>query len=202
MRALRLSLLVLCLLPLTAAMVQARGSSLMWRFYYGQAFHSELAATPSDPDGDEADTQPKQVGKGELELILWQRAGINLSREVVLREFDAAPGLTATEEWLQYLGSLTLYALPVEHNSFNLFAGIGNGYVEKYTLRLNGTMQTVPAAHKSMNLHRTFGGVEYTWERIGFRLEIARMTGEKTADGIDAELDQTHQYLTLVIPLN
>lgn len=174
----------------------------MWRFYYGQAFHSTLPATPSDPDGDEVDTQPKQVGKGELELILWQRAGINLSREVVLREFDATPTITATEEWLQYVGSLTLYALPVEHNSFNLFAGFGNGYVEKYTLRLNGTTQSVPAAHKSINLHRTFGGVEYTWERIGFRLEISRMTGEKTADGIDAELDQTHQYLTLVIPLN
>lgn len=201
MHALRLSILVLSLLLLTAMTASAEGN-VMWRFYYGQAFHSELPSTPTDPDGEEQTTQPKQVGKGELELILWLRAGINLSREVVLREFDVTPTITATEEWLQYVGSLTLYALPVEHNSFNLFAGFGNGYVESYKLRLNGSMQTRPSAHKGINLHRTFGGVEYTWERIGFRIEVSRMTGEKTADGIDAKLDQTHQYLTLVIPLN
>ena len=45
-------------------------------------------------------------------------------------------------------------------------------------------------------------GFEYTYQRIGFRFEINRITASKTLQGETAEVEETLKSLTVFIPLN
>lgn len=197
-----LLLLLVALAIFMGSSAFAQDSSVLWRFYYSHAVNSEIERSPADPDGDFITTAPKTADKGVLEMILFRRAGISVTRQTVLRELDLTSGLEATEDWTQYMASLTLYAFEVKHNSFNIFIGAGAGAVERYNLRIGGQTQPVPGIHKNMPLTTQFGGLEYSFERIGLRLEIARVNAEKSSDTATAEIDQIYQFVTILIPLN
>lgn len=191
-----------------AAEAQAEPPAL-FRFYYSQWFTGRLNATPADPTGEFSDRSAASHARGDLEVILFQRVGLSFTRQKVDREYTddrgIAPGCTAPcavdEASLQRFYNLTLYAWPSRHGAFNLFAGGGRGSAD-YQLKVDGVPQDDSELHGSIPLRRWYGGVEYTFERIGFRLELMRVLGEEEKAGQRAEIDQTFQYLTVYIPFN
>ena len=98
-------------------------------------------------------------------------------------------------------GSGRAGSVEVSHDQFNFFLGAGSGNGD-YDYYLNGVRQDKMALFSNLATKRYFLGFEYTYQRIGFRFEINRITASKTFQGETAEVEETLNYLTVFIPLN
>jgi hypothetical protein len=193
--------LAFSLLLLSAAAVRAESNTLL-RFYYSPNAMGTISKSPADPNGDKKSEAVDSTWKGDLELILWRRLGLSASRQNVLRDFDNAAGQAVHEEWVQYSYNLALYLREVNHYKFNLYAGGGTGVVEKYRYSFDKVRQNTRARDQNMPLSRAFGGIDYTFERIGFRYEYSVVDVEKDTAGFKDKLDQTYQHIGFFIPFN
>lgn len=209
-------LLLLLVLPSLASLpsqasAQAGDSPVMFRFYYSSWMSGKVEASPADPAGvlkDEA--RLNQNLKSELEAIFLGHVGLSFSRLKMHRDYLDTRGLTAgcagiscfvDENAVHETFNLTLYGREVEHDKFNLFLGAGGGKAD-YDYSIDGARQVNDDLYKDMSVERTFAGVEYSFQRIGFRLEISRVRASKTFQGTEAVLEETFQYFTVFIPLN
>ena len=200
------------LLALAAGSTPARAADpdVLGRLYYSSWMTGRIQQSPADPQGQFADSN-RVTGniKSEIEAIFLQRVGLSYSRQRVERQFTDPAGLTGCgtppcrvqERALQQSLNLTLYGRAVTHNKFNLFAGGGAG-TATYEFLLNEVPQTSGDLYNGLSLSRWFYGVEYTFDRIGFRLEVSNVSAHKTVLNQTARLDESFRYLTLVIPLN
>ncbi len=143
-------------------------------------------------------------------MIFLGHLGLSFSRRKLQRSFrdelGVSPGCTAppcevSEEAVQQSLNATLYAFEMAHNQFNLFAGGGAGQVD-YDLRVDGVKQSRGEVFDNLSLSRWFAGVEYSFERIGFRLEIGSSRAHKELVGQSAEIEERFRYFTVFIPLN
>jgi hypothetical protein len=200
-----LAALALCLL---AAPAYAQEPSVFVRLYWSSWMTGEVQHSPADPQGlfRQSDTLTGNI-KSELEAIFLQHLGVSFSRQKMERHYTdpnagcGTPPCVINEEAVHQSLNLTLYARQVAHDQFNLFAGGGAGYLD-YNYGLNGVTQTQSEVYNNMSLARWFAGFEYTFQRIGFRVEVSRVTGNKAVLGQSADIAETFRYLTLVIPLN
>lgn len=191
----------------------ARGQepSVFVRLYYSSWMLGKVRVSPLDPQGALTETQRlTQNPKAELEAIFLGRFGISFSRQKLHRGFQDTAGVTTgcatapcvvEENAVHEAFNLTLYGRRVAHDQFNLFIGGGAGKVD-YDFSSDGTRLDEAERHKEMSLSRWFAGVEYSFDRIGFRLEWSRARARKSFQDQQAELDETFQYLTVFIPLN
>jgi hypothetical protein len=180
------------------------------RLYYSHWMDGHLKETPLDPQGQFSDLAPlHRNDKLELEAIFWQHAGLSYSRQRVEREFVVpstllpcgAPNCAVRELSVQQSLNLTLYARAVDHNQLNLFAGGGAGKAD-YDQSINDVAKSGGGLFEGMALTRWFYGVDVTFQRIGFRVEVSNARASKSAPGQSVRLDETFRYLTLIIPLN
>jgi hypothetical protein len=184
-----------------AASARAEDANHLLRFYYGVG-QGKVARSPLDPAGTYANEPVDRTSLGALELILFRRVGISGSRQYVLRQFSDSLGVLQEEQWVQYSADLTLYLLESRHNSFNLYLGGGSGLVERYQYAVNKVTLSTPALHDNMPLTRGFAGMEFTLDRIGFRLEASVVEVEDHAGGMTNRIDQSYQLLSAYIPFN
>ena len=198
MRALALAFIGVLL---WAAAAWAESNTLL-RFYYSPYAVGTIARSPADPNGDKKSEAVDNTWKGDLEVILWRRLGISASRQYVSRDFDNAAGQAVHEEWVQYSYNLALYLREANHNKFNVYAGGGTGQIEKYKFSFDNVRQNDPKRHVNMPLSRVFGGIDYTFERIGFRYEYSVVDVEKDTMGFKDKLIQTYQHIGFFIPFN
>lgn len=181
------------------------------RLYYSQWMTGRLERSPADPNGVFAGnaglTQNAQTG---LEAVFLRRIGLSYVRQKLLRNINNGAGVITgcssapcfvAENGVAQSVNVSLYARAVEHDQFNAFAGGGAGY-EDYSYSAGGAPYPGGDLFKSLSLSRWFFGAEYTFDRIGFRVEVSRSSATKTLQGKTAQLDATYRYLTLVIPLN
>lgn len=197
MRTLALTLFTLAIVAATA---RADGNLLL-RFYYSPYAAGTIGESPADPKGDKKGEPVDSTWKGDLELILWGHLGVSGSRQNVLRDFEAG-GQPVHEEWVQYSYNLSLYLRKAGYNRFNLFAGAGTGQVEKYRYSVDGIRLDTRKRHTSMPLTRVFGGVDYTFERIGFRYEYSAVEVEKETPGFTDRIQQAYHHVGIFIPFN
>jgi hypothetical protein len=112
-------------------------------------------------------------------------------------------GQTMQEDWEQHLFNLTLYLREAGHDRFNLYAGGGSGALDAYRWSVDGVRQDDPLRHRNMPLTRAFGGVDYTFERIGFRLEYSQVDADKKSAGLGTDrMRQTYRQFIVFIPFN
>jgi hypothetical protein len=197
MRAIALAFFTLAIVATTA---HADGNVLL-RFYYSPYAAGTIRESPADPQGDKKGEVVDSTWKGDLEVILWGRLGISGSRQNVLRDFEAG-GQPVHEEWVQYSYNLTLYLREAGYNRFNLFAGAGTGQVEKYRYSVDGTRLDTRKRHTNLPLTRAFGGVDYTFERIGLRYEYSAVEVEKETPGFTDRIKQAYHHIGIFIPFN
>ncbi|HUJ76283.1 MAG TPA: hypothetical protein VL359_15580 [bacterium] len=198
----RLLLLLTVLLLGCACAVQAQSTGPLLRLYYGADTVGTISKSPQDPRGDYTGSKVNQDNLTELELILAQRVGISAGQQYVVRSFLDSAGNALDENWYQTFYCLTLYLREVQHDRFNVFLGAGAGTVERYQASVNGQTQPSASADREIPLQRVFGGVEYTFDRIGFRLEVAETDAEQSSGGQKVQLNQTYQTLLVYIPFN
>jgi hypothetical protein len=193
---------------LAAALVFAPGRPgaqepprFQFRLYYSPLFSSHIEKTPFDGSG-RYDAEPADTAqKIEAEIIMFRYFGVSAARIPFYRDFKA-DGETVNEHAEEQFFSIALYATEVRHDSWNVFIGTGWGEVAQYQFKVDGVRQDTAPLHRNIPLTRLYGGLEYTWERLGVRLEYNRITGENESEGQKAKLDQTFQYLTFFIPFN
>lgn len=194
-----------------AAPAAAREPDTFGRFYYSSWMTGRVPHSPADPTGAYNAGEPlAQNPRTELEVIFLRRLGLSYSRQKLQRAFDGAPadvpgclvaGCKVNEESVEQSFNLTLYGRQVAHDSFNLFLGGGSGYLNyKYTV--DGVEQTQGDLYHGMALSRWFWGFEYTFQRMGFRVDFSRMTASKSLPGQRAELAENRTQLSFIIPLN
>ena len=178
--------------------------SAYFRLYYAPYFTGTVEQSPADPDGDYRDEEVDSAHKVDVELILFKYIGISATRIPFRRKFENADGQTVEESAEQRAVNLTLYAMASRHNSWNLFIGGGMGSIDTYRIKVDrDRVGRKDALLRDYKYQRTFAGVEYTFDRLGIRLEFTRESAEReTNDGRKAKLKQTFQYLTFYIPFN
>ncbi|MDH4224406.1 MAG: hypothetical protein OEW12_02025 [Deltaproteobacteria bacterium] len=181
--------------------VYAKEPSHLVRLYYSPAYKASAAFTPADPSGAYKGEKVDVATKGEFELILFRRLGLSATRQPFSRAYVDTQNRKVEEKGTQLSMGLTVYLLESGHDSFNLFGGYGKGVVENYEYAVAGARQDTPFM-KNIPLERVFGGVEYTFTRLGIRLEAARITASKSEPGQTAKLDMLVQNLSFYIPFN
>lgn len=174
----------------------------LFRIYYSPYFAGTVERSPADPDGDFTDEPPDLAHKVELEAILWGHLGLSVGRTPFYRKFQDDQGRLVDEHAEERYANLTLYARRSAHNQFNLFLGAGQGTIAEYRVKGDGQRTDQAPLHRDLDLQRQFAGVEYTFDRLGVRLEAVRTHAENEEAGRKTELDRTMQYLTFYIPLN
>jgi hypothetical protein len=197
----RIVALALCSLLIAVATAHADGNALL-RFYYSPQSVGTIQKSPADPRGKDSDEPVDSTWKGDLELILWGHLGLSASRQNVLREFNNSADQKIQEEWVQFSYNLSLYLREAGYNRFNFYAGAGTGQVEKYRYSVDDVRMDTRQRHVSMPLSRTFGGIDYTFERIGFRYEYNVVEVEKDSPGFKDNISQTYQHIGFFIPFN
>jgi hypothetical protein len=197
----RIVALALGTLLLAAATAHADGNALL-RFYYSPYAVGSIGKSPADPKGDVKSEAVDSTWKGDLELILWGHLGLSGSRQNVLRDFENSANQQVHEEWVQYSYNLALYLREAGYNRFNLYAGAGTGQVEKYRFSFDKVRLDTRRRHTSMPLSRAFGGLDYTFERIGFRYEYSAVDVEKDTPGFKDKISQAYQHIGFFIPFN
>lgn len=170
-----------------------------WRLYYAYNTTGNLSFSPADPSRAFSGTPITCANKSELEVLLWGHLGLGIARQPWERQFLNGANVVdeQAEEWSSHA---TLYLRAASHNRFNAFLGAGQGHVERYQQRINGLVQTNPANFSQMPINRTFFGIEYTWERIGMRLEWSAV--KAIPAGVAPAYEYHMQQLVLFIPLN
>lgn len=181
------------------------------RLYYSSWMTGRVPYSPADPDGAYQGGEPlHQNPKSELEVIFLQRLGLSYSRQKLQRTFLGAPGLvpgclaagcTVVEEALEQSFNATLYGRAVRHDSFNLFLGGGSGTLN-YGYAVDGAEQTAGELYHGMSLSRWFWGFEYSFERMGFRVDFSHMSASKSLPGASAQLAENRSQISFFIPLN
>lgn len=210
----RIALCVVSVLLALPWAAQGQEPDTFVRLYYSSWMDGEVEQSPADPQGRFTDgaalSENPQVG---LEVIFLRRLGVSFARQKLLRGFQDATGTVAgcaappcqiEEHALLQSVNLTLYGREVAHNQFNLFLGGGAGDLD-YEYSVDGVRQTNGELYDNLSLSRWFLGIEYTFDRIGFRLEISQASASKSipqASPATADVEGAFQYLTLVIPLN
>ena len=187
-----------------ASPLLAEEPSAYFRLYYAPYFIGMVEQSPADPDGDYRDEEVDSAHKVDVELILFKFIGISATRIPFRRKFENADGQTVEESAEQRAVNLTLYAMESRHNSWNLFIGGGMGSIDTYRIKVDGDrVGRKDPLLRDYKYQRTFAGVEYTFDRLGIRLEFTRESAEReTNDGRKAKLKQTFQYVTFYIPFN
>jgi len=198
MRALALAF---CSLLIVVATAHADGNALL-RFYYSPYAVGSIGKSPADPNGDATSEAVNSTWKGDLELILWGHLGLSGSRQNVLRDYENSAKQQVHEEWVQYSYNLALYLRQAGYNRFNIYAGGGAGAVEKYRYSIDKVRMDTRRRDMAMPLTRTFGGIDYTFERIGFRYEYSVVDVQKDTPGFKDKISQTYQHLGFFIPFN
>ena len=198
------AILMLCLLGAAPSLAQNRNGgepSVFMRFYYSHWLDGKVLGSPFDPagayEGEVVDTSTK----GALEMVVFGHFGLSYSRQKIHREFIDSSSQFVDENSLQRSYNLTLYGKRVRHDQFNYFLGGGLGR-SNYLYSVNGISLQNADLHTDMSSRRWFAGVEYSFDRIGFRVEFGDTEAERTFGGQTARLDQSFRYLTVFIPLN
>lgn len=192
----------LAALALLATGASAQDASHLVRLYVSPANQGQVRETPADPDAELAEEAVPLARKADLELILWRRLGLSVTRQSVVRRFELSDGREVKDRSVSTAYNLTLYALQSRHNAFNLFLGGGTGAVEEYEARVDGEPLNLEPFDRGLPLRRAFAGIEYTFRRLGVRLEVVREQAHREKDDREADLNQTLQYLTFYIPFN
>jgi hypothetical protein len=177
-------------------------SNQLLRFYYSPAATGRILESPADPKGKDSGAAVDSTWKGDLELILFRRLGIGGSRQNVLREYQNSAHQAVHEEWVQYSYNLTLYLREAGYDRFNAFLGGGGGNVERYQFSFDKVRQDTPKRDSNMPLTRWFGGIDYTFQHIGFRYEYSAVTVEKKTPGFKDHLNQAYHHIGFFIPFN
>lgn len=172
------------------------------RLYYSPAFSSEIGKTPADPDGTYRDKKANEAQKVEFELILFRYVGVSAARIPFQRRFIDNAGVSVDESAEERMFSVTLYATESRPDSWNLFAGTGWGEISQYRIHLDGVRQDQAPLHRDLQLRRNFAGFEYTFERLGVRVEVNQIAGLRESAGQSAKLEQQFLFLTFYIPFN
>lgn len=205
---------LLCVLLLGALPDSARArhnqKNVWYRLYYSHWMTGEILESPADTAGAYQDefglTQNIQT---QFEMIFLRHVGLSYSRLRMNRKYDdaagaitgcATPPCAVEESALHQMLNLTLYAREVDYGKFNLFVGGGSGGVD-YQWSVDGVRQENEDLHKNMGVSRTFVGFEYSFERIGFRVEFSRIRAFKEFQGQESIMEESFQYLTVFIPL-
>lgn len=170
------------------------------RYSYSHWVTAEVTKSPFDPNGNYASKPPLQARKSEVELIFFQRVGLSQSWMKTLRG-DTTGGVGWEETTLQEASNLTLYAFPSRHNDINFHLGLGVGRVQ-YDYQVDGVSQVVKGLNDKLSLKRRFLGFEYTFERLGLRIEFVRVRAENSQGGQTVQLHQNFRFFTLYIPFN
>ncbi|MCH8842550.1 MAG: hypothetical protein IID61_06170 [SAR324 cluster bacterium] len=187
-----------------ASPLLAEEPSAYFRLYYAPYFTGTVEQSPADPDGDYSGKEADRAYKVDVELILFKFIGISATRIPFHRKFENADGQIVDESAEQRAVNLTLYATASRHNSWNLFIGGGLGSIDEYRIKVDRKrVGRKDPLFRDYKYQRTFAGVEYTFDRLGIRLEFTRESAEReTNDGRKARLKQTFQYITFYIPFN
>lgn len=193
------------------AVFAQENSSVLVRFYYSSWMDGKVDKSPLDPTGFfAADKTLAGNAKSELELIFFQHLGVSYSRQKLRRAFVdefgnsaicAAPPCFVQESGDFKTINFTLYAFEAGGDSFNLFIGGGSGSGD-YFLDLNGQPQAPREVFKDLSVTRAFSGLEYAFERIGFRIEFSKLRAEKSVGIETAEIEESRQHLIVFIPFN
>ena len=176
--------------------------NVQYRLYYSPAFVSQIDRTPYDTDGKYDSERADMANKVELELILFRYFGISATRIPFYRQFKNKEGETVDEHAEEQFFNMTLYATESRHNSWNVFIGTGWGNLGEYRIKVNNERVDEAPLHRDLQLRRNFIGFEYTFDRLGVRIEANQITARKETGGEKAELRQMFQYLTFYIPFN
>ena len=172
------------------------------RLHYSPAFSSQIARTPADPDGKYSSEKADLANKVEFELILFRYFGVSAARIPFYRHFIDNDGQRVDEHAEEVMYSATLYATESRHNSWNVFIGTGWGEIAEYRIKVDGEREDKGPLHRHMPLRRNFIGAEYTFDRLGVRLEANQISADKSSGGEKAELEQQFVFLTFYIPFN
>jgi hypothetical protein len=171
------------------------------RLYVMAYTAGKIDKTPADPNGSFA-SHAFEANGATLELIFFGRVGASISQQFDDRTFTNAAGQKVREDWSNTYYSLTAYARPAGRHRGNAFIGYGNGTIDRYTEKLNGTSTSPYDPAKDLPLTRIFGGVEYAGERMGIRAEYAQYDSSSKVQGQSSKFSQTLQVISLFIPFN
>jgi len=191
-----------------ASLLLAAGPSLaaepqhLVRLYYAPSFTGVVNLSPADPNGAYTAEKVDRANMGEFEVMLWRRLGLSAMRHSFAREYTNRQNQNIWEYGVSLSLNATVYLARSEHDAWNLFAGYGEGVVEQYHYRVAGQDMTDPSLHRNIPLVRRFYGVEFTFHRIGFRLEANELLARHRVNGQNVVLNQRYQQLILYIPFN
>jgi len=185
-----------------ASLAHAEPPDFQYRLYYSPAFSSHIDKTPFDTKGKYGDEPADAANKIEAEVVMFKYFGLSVARIPFYRQFKDNDGRNIDEYGEENLYSVTLYATEVRHSSWNVFFGTGWGSIPEYRIRIDGKREDRAPLDRDLQLRRIHGGIEYTWDRLGVRIEVNQITARKDSGGEKAQLDQVFQYLTFFIPFN
>jgi len=180
------------------------------RFYYSHWLAGTPDMTPMDPNGKLADAPMEQPHYAALELIVWRHVGLSYTRTRISRDFTDDVGITPAcatppcemhEEAQLSAWNVTLYPWPSRHYAFNAFVGAGVGSVD-YRYSADRVWLESPELHWAMPMDRWFAGFEYTFDRIGYRVEYQHEAARKDYMGQSAEFSHDMKMFTVYIPFN
>ena len=176
-------------------------SNFQLRFYVNAFSASQVDKTPVDPDGDQKSKTTGNDGAG-LELILYKRVGLSVSQDYQGRNFTDSAGNEVKERWVSTYYNVTAYLKEAGKSRGNFFLGAGTGTVDRYDAEINGFSTAPMNPARNLDLTRYFAGVEYAFQRIGFRAAYIKSESSGTVSGQKYELNQTLQVLSVVVPFN
>lgn len=172
------------------------------RLYYSPYFSGQVDKSPADPDGSYSDEKADDAHKVELEVILYRHFGLSAARIPFHRNFKNKDGDTVDESAEERMYSLTLYATESRKDSWNVFAGTGWGEISRYLIRVNNVREDEAPLHRDLQLRRNFAGFEYTFDRLGVRVEADQIMASRESNGQKAKLEQQFLFLSFYIPFN
>lgn len=176
-------------------------ADLQLRLYVDALTAGSIDKTPADPAGAFSKRSFGSNG-ATLEAILFGHIGLSVSQQYEYRKYTNLAGLDTQEDWVNTYYSLTAYLRSAGHKRANAFLGYSTGTVDRYTEKLNGIPALPLSSARNLPLTRLFAGVEYTFERIGFRAEWVQSEASAKISGQKVNLDQTLQVLSVYIPFN
>ncbi len=197
--------LVWCLGSADPAQAQGAGndaaSNFQLRLYINAYSSGQIDKTPQDPNGDQ---KAKTFGNdgASLELILYKRVGVSVSQDYQGRNYTDSAGNDVKERWISTYYNLTGYLKEAGKDRWNFFVGAGTGTVDRYEAEVNGFSSPPTDPARNLDLTRYFGGLEYAFQRIGFRAAYIQSQASGTISGQKLELNQIIEVLSIFVPFN